>query len=197
MRRGCANTSNFALPGLPPRTALIALDLDGVMVSSGSACSSGKVAAIACAGARWAWPTSWRAARLRVSFGWNSSDGRCRCGDCVAAQTCCARSARGRVRRRMSSAAAETKEQVAETRREVQIRLRHRHRDGARAQGPDRRHGALHLGQEGRAGMDAGMAAGRLRALAGDERAELGARALSARSTTRTPITTPRRRTRR
>ena len=36
-----------------------------------------------------------------------------------------------------------------------------------------------HLGQEGRAGMDAGMAAGRLPALAGDERAQLGAGALS------------------
>lgn len=39
------NTTMFAVPGLKAETALIALDLDGVAVSSGSACSSGKVAA--------------------------------------------------------------------------------------------------------------------------------------------------------
>jgi cysteine desulfurase len=39
-----ANTSAFALPGIAAETALIALDLAGVAVSSGSACSSGKVA---------------------------------------------------------------------------------------------------------------------------------------------------------
>jgi cysteine desulfurase len=38
-----ANTSNFALPGITAETAIMALDLDGVMVSSGAACSSGKV----------------------------------------------------------------------------------------------------------------------------------------------------------
>ncbi len=38
-----ANTSNFAIPGLTAETAIIALDLDGVAVSSGAACSSGKV----------------------------------------------------------------------------------------------------------------------------------------------------------
>lgn len=37
------NTSAFALPGLNAQTALMALDLAGVAVSSGSACSSGKV----------------------------------------------------------------------------------------------------------------------------------------------------------
>lgn len=37
------NTSCFAIPGLRAETALIALDLDGVAISSGSACSSGKV----------------------------------------------------------------------------------------------------------------------------------------------------------
>ncbi len=38
------NTTYFAVPGTPAEMALIALDLDGVAVSSGSACSSGKVA---------------------------------------------------------------------------------------------------------------------------------------------------------
>ena len=52
---------------------------------------------------------------------------------------------------------------------------------GVRAQGPERRHRPLHLGQEGRAGVDAGLAAGGLRALAGDGRARPGPR-----STTRT-----------
>jgi len=38
------NTTLLAMPGIRAETALIALDLDGVAVSSGSACSSGKVA---------------------------------------------------------------------------------------------------------------------------------------------------------
>jgi len=37
------NTSLFAAPGMKAETAVIALDLDGVAVSSGAACSSGKV----------------------------------------------------------------------------------------------------------------------------------------------------------
>jgi cysteine desulfurase len=39
------NTSLFAAPGLRAETAIINLDLEGFAVSSGSACSSGKVAA--------------------------------------------------------------------------------------------------------------------------------------------------------
>lgn len=40
-----ANTSAMALPGAPAATLLIGLDLEGFAVSSGSACSSGKVKA--------------------------------------------------------------------------------------------------------------------------------------------------------
>src|SRR5690606_37629497 len=38
-----ANTLLFSIPGLKAETAQIALDLAGVAVSAGSACSSGKV----------------------------------------------------------------------------------------------------------------------------------------------------------
>jgi cysteine desulfurase len=37
------NTTLFAVPGMKAETAVIAFDLDGVAVSSGAACSSGKV----------------------------------------------------------------------------------------------------------------------------------------------------------
>ncbi|HEY3777935.1 MAG TPA: cysteine desulfurase family protein [Rhizomicrobium sp.] len=67
------NTSNFALPGLPAETALIALDLDGVMVSSGAACSSGKVRASHVLEAMSVRPEIARCA-LRVSLGWNSDE---------------------------------------------------------------------------------------------------------------------------
>ncbi len=39
------NTTFFAVPGIKAETAVIALDLDGIAVSSGAACSSGKVQA--------------------------------------------------------------------------------------------------------------------------------------------------------
>lgn len=67
------NTTNFAIPGLSAETALIALDLDGVAVSSGSACSSGKVKpshVLAAMGVEQALARG----GLRVSFGWSSRD---------------------------------------------------------------------------------------------------------------------------
>ncbi|MEQ9173109.1 MAG: aminotransferase class V-fold PLP-dependent enzyme, partial [Alphaproteobacteria bacterium] len=39
------NTTALALPGVAAETQVIALDLAGIAVSAGSACSSGKVAA--------------------------------------------------------------------------------------------------------------------------------------------------------
>jgi cysteine desulfurase len=66
------STSCFAIPGLTAETALIGLDLDGVMMSSGSTCSSGKVAvshvltAMGMEGAL-------AACALRASFGWSST----------------------------------------------------------------------------------------------------------------------------
>jgi cysteine desulfurase len=67
------NTSNFAVPGLAAETALIALDLDGVAVSSGSACSSGKVTPSHVLAAMGVDKTLARSA-LRVSFGWSNRD---------------------------------------------------------------------------------------------------------------------------
>ncbi|MFC6047311.1 cysteine desulfurase, partial [Methylobacterium hispanicum] len=57
--------------GLDAPTALIALDLAGVAVSSGSACASGKVARSPVLAAMGVSPALATGA-LRVSFGWNS-----------------------------------------------------------------------------------------------------------------------------
>ncbi|MEI9993220.1 MAG: cysteine desulfurase family protein [Rhizomicrobium sp.] len=67
------NTSNFALPGIAAETAVMALDLDGVMVSSGSACSSGKVRSSHVLKAMGV-SDALAASALRVSFGWNSPE---------------------------------------------------------------------------------------------------------------------------
>lgn len=68
-----ANTSNFSLPGIAAETALMALDLDGVMLSSGAACSSGKVKrshVLAAMGVS----DDVAGCALRASFGWNSTE---------------------------------------------------------------------------------------------------------------------------
>lgn len=67
------NTSLFAIPGLKAETALIAFDLDGVAVSSGSACSSGKVAKSHVLKAMGV-DDGLAASAIRVSFGWSSGD---------------------------------------------------------------------------------------------------------------------------
>jgi cysteine desulfurase len=66
------NTSCFAIPGLSAETALMALDLDGICVSSGAACSSGKVGRSHVLKAMGVSDDLARSA-LRVSFGWNST----------------------------------------------------------------------------------------------------------------------------
>jgi cysteine desulfurase len=67
------NTSLFALPGLAAEMALIALDLEGVTLSSGAACSSGKVKSSRVLAAMGVTPALARCA-LRVSFGWASTE---------------------------------------------------------------------------------------------------------------------------
>jgi cysteine desulfurase len=67
------NTVCFAIPGVEAATLMIALDLAGVAVSSGSACSSGKIApshVLAAMGVR---PELARGA-IRLSLGWASTE---------------------------------------------------------------------------------------------------------------------------
>src|SRR5215470_8377968 len=72
------NTAAFAVPGVKAETALIALDLDGVAVSSGSACSSGKVAASPVLAAMGVEPALARGA-IRVSLGFSTADDEVDC----------------------------------------------------------------------------------------------------------------------
>jgi cysteine desulfurase len=67
------NTSLFAAPGMKAETAVIAFDLDGVAVSSGAACSSGKVAPSHVLAAMGVGPALARSA-VRVSLGWQTSE---------------------------------------------------------------------------------------------------------------------------
>jgi len=66
------NTTCFAVPGLNAETLLMSFDLDGIAVSSGSACSSGKVAKSHVLDAMGIAPEISRAA-VRVSLGWNTT----------------------------------------------------------------------------------------------------------------------------
>ena len=65
------NTSLFAAPGMKAETAVIAFDLEGVAVSSGAACSSGKVAPSHVLAAMGVGPALARGA-VRVSLGWST-----------------------------------------------------------------------------------------------------------------------------
>jgi cysteine desulfurase len=66
------STTCFAIPDLAAETALIGLDLDGVMMSSGSSCSSGKLALSHVLGAMGV-KDGLAASALRASFGWTST----------------------------------------------------------------------------------------------------------------------------
>lgn len=66
------NTSLVVWPGLKAETAVITLDLAGIAVSSGAACSSGKVRASRTLQAM-GLGSDHTASALRVSFGWGST----------------------------------------------------------------------------------------------------------------------------
>jgi cysteine desulfurase len=67
------NTTLFSVPGMKAETAVIALDLEGVAVSSGSACSSGKVAPSQVLAAMGVAPELARGA-IRVSLGYSTNE---------------------------------------------------------------------------------------------------------------------------
>ena len=67
-----SNVTNFAVPGIKNATAMMGLDLMGLSVSSGSACSSGKVGPSHVLAAMGVAPELADCA-LRVSLGWNST----------------------------------------------------------------------------------------------------------------------------
>jgi len=67
------NTSALSMPGVPAETQVIALDLEGVMVSAGAACSSGKVGPSHVLAAMGVTPAI-ASSTIRVSLGWDSSE---------------------------------------------------------------------------------------------------------------------------
>jgi cysteine desulfurase len=67
------NTLCITMPGVPAATQVMALDLAGVMVSAGAACSSGKVRPSQVLRAMGATPDE-AASAIRISLGWDSRD---------------------------------------------------------------------------------------------------------------------------
>jgi cysteine desulfurase len=67
------NTAAIAMPGTAAETQVIALDLDGVMVSAGAACSSGKVGPSHVLKAMAVAPDL-AGSTIRVSLGWSSTE---------------------------------------------------------------------------------------------------------------------------
>jgi cysteine desulfurase len=67
------NTSAIVMPGVSAETQVIALDLDGVMISAGAACSSGKVGPSHVLAAMGVAPEIANAT-IRVSLGWSTSE---------------------------------------------------------------------------------------------------------------------------
>jgi len=68
-----ANTTLFTVPGLKAETAVIGFDLEGVAVSSGSACSSGKVQPSHVLEAMGFGPKLAQGA-VRLSLGWSTQE---------------------------------------------------------------------------------------------------------------------------
>jgi cysteine desulfurase len=66
-----ANTVQFAVPGIKAQTALMALDLEGIAVSSGSACSSGTMKFSEVVRSM-GYPQEVAESAVRVSTGWGS-----------------------------------------------------------------------------------------------------------------------------
>ncbi|WPP04150.1 cysteine desulfurase family protein [Methylocella tundrae] len=75
-RERLPNTSCFAVPGIEAQVLLMCLDVEGVAVSSGSACSSGKVKRSHVLTAMGVAPNLANGA-IRVSLGWDSSEDDC------------------------------------------------------------------------------------------------------------------------
>lgn len=67
------NTTCIRMPGVPAETQVMALDLAGVAVSAGSACSSGKVTASHVLQAMGVLPDEASEA-IRISLGWNTTE---------------------------------------------------------------------------------------------------------------------------
>jgi cysteine desulfurase len=67
------NTTALALPSMAAETQIIALDLDGIMVSAGAACSSGKVGPSHVLAAMELAPEVAQAT-IRVSLGWSTTE---------------------------------------------------------------------------------------------------------------------------
>jgi len=67
------NTTLFTIPGMKAETAIIVFDLNGIAVSSGSACSSGKVQASHVLAAMGVEPSLAQGA-VRVSLGWATTE---------------------------------------------------------------------------------------------------------------------------
>ena len=66
------NTSCISMPGVKAETQVMALDLAGICVSAGAACSSGKVGASTVLAAMGV-PVDEAATAIRVSLGWNTT----------------------------------------------------------------------------------------------------------------------------
>lgn len=67
------NTVSFAIPGITSETALMTLDLAGLAVSAGSACSSGKVGVSHVLTAMGV-PTELARGVIRISLGWSTTE---------------------------------------------------------------------------------------------------------------------------